>query len=62
MGPSQVLPLQVRIDLRVMAMKGYSILLRPPEMEPHNQMQFSVILRTSKYYFYLSLKNTIRIF
>ena len=35
MGPQQVLPLQVRVDLGVMAMKGYSALPGAPELEPH---------------------------
>ena len=30
-----------------MVMKGHSTLLRSPEPEPHHQIQFSVILRTS---------------
>ena len=32
--------------LGVMAMKGYLILLRSPELETHHQLQFSVISRT----------------
>ena len=27
-------------------MKGYSSLLRAPELEPHHQIQFTVIVRT----------------
>ena len=27
-----------------MAMKGYFILLKPPEVEPYNQTQFNIIL------------------
>ena len=46
MEPKQILPLQVRVNLGFMPMKGYYTLLRPPELEPHYQMQFSVILRT----------------
>ena len=45
MGPKQVLQLQVRVDLGVMAMKGYSTFPRSPKLEPHHQMQFSVISR-----------------
>ena len=33
-------------NLGVMTMKGYPTLLRPSELEPHYQMQFSVIHRT----------------
>ena len=40
MEPQQVLPLQVKVDLEVMAMKEYSSLHRSPE-----QMLFSVIPR-----------------
>ena len=43
MGPKQVLPLQFRVDLGVMAMKRYSTFFKSPELEPHFQMQFSVI-------------------
>ena len=46
MEPEKVLPLWVRVDLGVMAMKVYSTYLRAPELEPHHQMQFSVIPRT----------------
>ena len=46
MGPEQLLLLQVRVDLGVMAMKEYSTLSRTLEQEPHYQMQFSVIPRT----------------
>ena len=31
----------------VMAMKGFFTLSRSPELEPHHQMQFSVIPKTS---------------
>ena len=31
---------------KIMVIMGYSILLRSPELEPHQQMQFSVILGT----------------
>ena len=35
-----------RVDLGVMAIEECSTLLRAPELEPHHQMQFSVIPRT----------------
>ena len=41
MGPKQILPLQVRVSLGVMAMKGYSTLPSYPELKPHHQMQFT---------------------
>ena len=37
-----VLPLQVRVDLTVMA-KGYSTFPKAPELEFHYQIQFNVI-------------------
>ena len=43
--PKEVLSLQVRVNLGVMAMKRYSTLPRSPELKPYNQMQFSVISR-----------------
>ena len=46
MEPYLVLPLQVRVDLRVMVMKRYSTLLKAPKLVPHYQMQFNVILKT----------------
>ena len=36
-GLEQVLPLRVRVDLKVMAMKRYSTLSRAPELESHHQ-------------------------
>ena len=37
--PYQVLPLQVRVDLGAMAMKGYSSFPKAPELlEPHHQI------------------------
>ena len=45
MGPELVLSHRVRLNLRVMAMKGYYIFPRAPELEPHDQMHFSVIPR-----------------
>ena len=38
-GPYQVLPLQSRVDLGVMAMKGYSAFPKAPAfLEPHCQI------------------------
>ena len=48
MGPKQMLPLQVRVDLGVMALKVFSTLTRSPELMPY-QMQFSVIPRGGSY-------------
>ena len=45
MGPEQVLPLRVRVDLGVMAMKVYSTFLRDPGLEPYYLLQFSDIIR-----------------
>ena len=39
--------LWVRVSLGVIAMKRYSTFPKASELEPHHQMQFSVILRTS---------------
>ena len=39
MGPEQVLPVWVRVDLGVMAMKKYSTLSIAPEVETHPCMQ-----------------------
>ena len=47
MGSQRVIPLQVRVDRRVIAMKGYSILLKYPILQPAHQMYFSIIVRTS---------------
>ena len=41
----QILPLWVRVDQEAMAMKGYSTLPRPPELETRHPMQFNVILK-----------------
>ena len=35
-----------QIDVGMMAVKGFSTLSRSPELQPHNQIQFSVIPRT----------------
>ena len=45
-GSKQVLFLQVRVDLGVIGLKGYSTLLKSPKLEPDYQMQFSIIPRT----------------
>ena len=37
----------VKMDLEVMTMKKYFPLLRSLELEPHHQMQFNIITRTS---------------
>ena len=46
MGPKQLLPLLVRVDLGVIAMKGFSTFSWVTGLERHRQMQFSVIPRT----------------
>ena len=43
---SLALQLWVRVGLGVMAMKEYSTLHIDPGLEPHRQMQFSVLLWT----------------
>ena len=45
MRPKQILPFHVKVDLGVMALKGYSTLTRSLEFELYHWMQFSVILR-----------------
>ena len=40
-----ILPLQVKVDLRVMAIKEYSTLPKDPKLEPHHCIQFRVISR-----------------
>ena len=59
MGPKLELLLQIRVHLRVMAMKGYF-----PELESHHQMQFSVIPRTPLFGTFLppSVWDTVSIF
>ena len=48
----------VRVDLRVMIMKSYSMFPRAPEQEPHYQMQDTIIVDeyfdTIVYFVYLS--------
>ena len=46
MGPKQVLAIQVRVDLRVMVMKGFFTQFSVPELEPNCQMKFCVMSRT----------------
>ena len=48
--PGQELTLWIRMDLGVMAMKGYSTLPKLPELKPYHQMQFSVISRTPLFF------------
>ena len=40
-------PLQVRVDLEVMITKSESPFSKSPGLEPHHQIQFSIIDRTS---------------
>ena len=47
MKHKQALPVQVRVELEVIAMKGYSTLNKSPELEPRHQNQSSVIPRTT---------------
>ena len=49
MGPSQQVSLYIRADLEVMAMNKYFTNPRPPELEPHHQMQFCIILQKLNY-------------
>ena len=46
MGPKQVLPLWVRMDLGVMTMKEYSTFSKAPGLQPLHLIFFSVISRT----------------
>ena len=46
MGPKQVILIQIRVDLELMAMKNYSTFDRAPGLERHHQMHFNVISRT----------------
>ena len=48
MEPLQVLPIQIKVDLEVMAIKEikvYSTLPRSPKVKIQHQMQLSVLLR-----------------
>ena len=42
----KVLQLQLEVDMGVMAMKVYSIVSKSSELDPHYQMQFSILPRT----------------
>ena len=46
MEHEQVLPLQIMMNLGVMAIKEYSTLSRSSELVPHQRMLFSVITWT----------------
>ena len=52
MGPKQELLLQIRVDLGVMAMKQYSSLPKSQELQPHHQMQLSIIPKTLFFIFF----------
>ena len=45
------LPLWVKVDLRVMAMKRYYTFLRSLELEPHYQVQFSAIPKRPPFFY-----------
>ena len=45
-----VLPIQDKVNMGVMLMKGESTLPRTSDLDPHNQMHFSVITRTSTFF------------
>ena len=44
--PNCYLPLQVKVDQRIMAIKLYSPFPQTPGIEPHHQLQFGVIRGT----------------
>ena len=44
--PNRSYPIQDRVYMRVIAMKEYFTFPEAQELEPHHQMQFSVILST----------------
>ena len=46
MVPLKVLPLRNRVDIGVMAMKGYFTFPKTPRLKPPDRMQFSDIPRT----------------
>ena len=50
MGQSKLLPLQIRVTLVVVAIKGCSKLSNSLELEAHHQIQFSVINRIPLFY------------
>ena len=43
--PYQVLPLQVIVDLSVMALNGDTTLSKAPELDLHHQLKFNVLSR-----------------
>ena len=45
MRPEQILPIRVRGDLRIIAMKEYSIFPKALVLDPHHLMLFSIITR-----------------
>ena len=46
-GPYQMLPLRIRVDLGAMAMKGYSVFPKTPALlEPHYDIVINVIIGT----------------
>ena len=60
MGPKEVLPLRVRVELEVTVIKGYSTLPRSPQIEPHYQLEFSVMPRTSFFRVNLNPLNRVK--
>ena len=48
MEREQVLSLRVRVDIGIMAMKGYSIFFIFPELEPHYQLKFRLTAWTHR--------------
>ena len=46
MGPSQILPLQVKEDLEIIFIKWYSVKYTARSLEPKHKMAFSVIPKT----------------
>ena len=46
MRPKQVLPIQARVDLEAMVMKGFTTFSKVPELELHHLMQLNVIAGT----------------
>ena len=43
MGPQQALPIQVRVDLGVIAIKRYSTFFEASRLDLHHQMQFIIM-------------------
>ena len=48
---NQVFQPRIKVDLRVMTMKELFQLPRSSELELHHQIQFSIILRTTFFFF-----------